>query len=451
MEKSKAAVSEEKKGGRRKTSKGLFSYPYYLLFMAVCNLMRLYFGIRVNKSRAFREQKKNGAMLVLSNHVSSLDFAYFTPPFWGRKISYVVAENMMYSTPLFAKVIKGYHAITKKQFYADFTCIKNIRKYLDAGISVVLCPEGKVSAEGKTGPVAVSVAKLVKWLGYPVASSVIKGGGLLRPKWAYTSRKGGAQCDMDIMMTAEEVAAKSIPEIMEVINSALAHNEHVWQRENGVKVRGKRYAEGLERLLYKCPSCGAEFTMRTKGDTIYCAHCGAAAKYSGTGEILPYGRDAGAYPARIDLWYDEEKRDMEKRVREEGFSLTSPVHLFLENADRNGYRYAASGTLTLDKDSLTFVCSTKTRPKNAVSKYKISAMDYDLASADGEREPVEEELRLIKFPVRNFVTVANIPGDSLDLYDEKHTYRMMFAKEKASTQFVLAIEAMNGLKTAAKV
>lgn len=448
----KAATDDNaiRTSGKKTSAKGLFSYPYYLLFMAVCNLMRLYFGIRVKKSRKFREQKKNGAMLVLSNHVSSLDFAYFTPPFWGRKISYVVAENMMYSTPLFAKVIKGYHAITKKQFYADFTCIKNIKKYLDAGISVVLCPEGKVSAEGKTGPIAFSVAKLVKWLGYPVASSVIKGGGLLRPKWAYTSRRGKAECDMDIMLTAEEVASKSLPEIMRAIDSALAHNEHVWQRENGIKIRGKRYAEGLERLLYKCPSCGAEFTMRTKGDTIYCAHCGAAAKYAKTGEILPYGRDAGAYPARIDLWFDEEKRTVENNVAEEGFSLTSPVHLFLENADRNGYRYAASGTLTLDKDNLTFASSTKTRPKTAVSKYKISAMDYDISSSDGEREEVEEELRTIKFPVKNFVTVANIPGDSLDLYDEKHTYRMMFAKEKASTQFVLAIEAMNGLRTSAK-
>ena len=47
------------------------------------------------------------------------------------------------------------------------------------------------------------------------------------------------------------------------------------------------------------------------------------------------------------------------------------------------------------------------------------------------------------FPIKNFVTIANIPGDSLDLYDEKHTYRMMFSKEKASTKYVLSIEEIN--------
>ena len=135
--------------------------------------MRARFRVRSVLSPAFRKQKKEGAMLVLSNHVSAFDFAYFSTPFLGKKVSFVVAESMMYSMPLFAKMIKGYRAITKKQFYADYTCTKNIKKYLDAGISVILCPEGKVSAEGKTGPVAFSIAKLVKWLGYPVASCVI--------------------------------------------------------------------------------------------------------------------------------------------------------------------------------------------------------------------------------------------------------------------------------------
>ena len=70
-------------------------------------------------------------------------------------------------------------------------------------------------------------------------------------------------------------------------------------------------------------------------------------------------------------------------------------------------------------------------------------MDYCISADDTDTEPVEPEFLALSFPVRNFVTVANIPGDSLDLYDEKHTYRMMFAEDKASTKFVLAIEEIN--------
>lgn len=39
-------------------------------------------------------------------------------------MSFVVAETMKYSQPVFAGLIDGYHAIVKKQFYADYTCIK---------------------------------------------------------------------------------------------------------------------------------------------------------------------------------------------------------------------------------------------------------------------------------------------------------------------------------------
>ena len=169
----------------------VFSLPHYILLMAVCGVLRLRFGAKSRLSDAFREQKKKGAMLVLSNHVSAFDFAWFSTPFLGKKVSFVVAETMKYSQPVFAGLIEGYRAIVKKQFYADYTCIKNIKRYLDAGVSVILCPEGKVSADGRTAAMSPSVAKLVKWLGYPVASCVISGAGLTRPKWAHTSRSGG--------------------------------------------------------------------------------------------------------------------------------------------------------------------------------------------------------------------------------------------------------------------
>ena len=109
----------------------------------------------------------------------------------------------------------------------------------------------------------------------------------------------------------------------------------------------------------------------------------------------------------------------------------------------NGYRFATAGTLTLTHDKLTFTSALTRRPAKVDSTYHICSMDYDIAQNEGETEPVEEEFMSLSFPVRNFVTVANIPGDSLDIYDEKHTYRMMFPEEKASTKMVLAIEELN--------
>ncbi len=436
----KTTDNKNDKMTNKEKMKGMWSTKHYLLLIFICTVLRLRFNAHSVKTPAFKEQKKKGAMLVLCNHTSALDFGYFTPPFFFKKISFVVAENMMYSTPIFAKVIKGYHAITKKQYYADYSCIKNIKRYLDAGISVILCPEGKVSAEGKTGVMPRSITRLVKWLGYPVASVVTKGASLTRPKWAHGSRTGRITSYCDMLMSAEDVKTMTDDEIFDTIEKRLSHNEHIYHLESGIRFRGKHYAEGLERLLYRCPKCGAEFKITAKGNILTCENCGNAVRYPDTGGLFPATKDS-VCPDRIDLWYDDERAEVAKEVAKDDFSIVKPVNLFLENENKNGYRFVAKGNLVLDKEKIEFTSTIDERPKNVASEYKIGDMKYDFDTS-GETERVEDEFKHVSFPVKNFVTIANIPGSSLDLYDEKHTYRMMFSEDLASTKYALAIEEM---------
>lgn len=423
MKEERTAAKGGKNGARkdraRKREEKSFSLPHYLLLMLVCGVLRLRFGAKSVLSESFRAQKKKGAMLVLSNHVSPFDFAWFSTPFLGKKVSFVVAETMKYSQPIFAGLIEGYRAIVKKQFYADYTCIKNIKRYLDDGVSVILCPEGKVSADGRTAPMAFSVAKLVKWLGYPVASCVICGAGLTRPKWAHTSRTGGVVCKTDMMLTAEETKSLTAEEIMAKINAALAHNEHVWQAEEGRIYRGKRYAEGLDDLLYRCPVCGEEFAMSSSDNTLMCAKCGFSAAYTRTGKILPAGGGRAECPDRIDKWYDLIAASVAEEVKREDFRLSEPVRLTMENDKGNGYKYGVAGVLTLDRERLAFRASAEDDKRCA------DAPDF------------------LEVPVRNLPSVATLPGVSLDLSDGKHTYRMVFTAHRASTKFALALEALN--------
>lgn len=413
-----AAESRTPKAAAKKKEK-MFSPFHYCLLMAVCGVLRLRFGARSKLSPAFLKQKREGAMLVVSNHVSPFDFAWFTTPFLGRKVSFVVAETMKYSQPVFAGLIEGYRAIVKKQFYADYTCIKNIKRYLEAGISVILCPEGKVSADGRTAPMGYAAAKLVKWLGFPVASCVISGAGLTRPKWARTSRTGGVECAMDMLFTAEDTKKLSADEIMVRMDAALSHNEHEWQQKEGRVYRGARYAEGLENMLYRCPVCGEEFRMTTAGNAIMCGKCGFAAVYTGTGKILPVEESSVGCPSRIDEWYDLIRASVAEQVRSADFMLSEPVRVMTENDKGNGYKYAVSGTLTLDREALVFRAS----------------------DAEDENR-IKEAPECVTVPVRNLPTAATLPGVSLDISDDKHTYRMVFLARPASTKFALALEAL---------
>lgn len=419
-----------------------FSRAYSRLFLGLCCVVRPFLHGKCTQTKAFKEQKKKGAMLVVSNHLSAYDFIHFSSAMHGAPLNFVVAENMMYSTPIFAKLIGGYHAITKKQYVADFQCIKKIKRYLDKGVSVLICPEGKVSADGVTGEIMPSIARLVQWLGYPVGVIKMKGASLARPKWAHNLRmvrKGSVYADCDMLFTKEDTQNLSKDEIYEKICKALYHNEHKWQVQNCVEFKGRCYAEGLERLLYYCPNCKSEFAMRTEGNKLICDNCKNEATYTSDGRLVA-GYDSVTFD-RIDSWYAMQKKYVAQEVENPDFRISDEVNLFVENEKNNGYRFVAKGVLTLDKEGLFFDTDWLERPSKVKARYGVNNMTYEVDKRCGF-EPVEEEFKHIKFAINRTNTVANLPGTAIDMYDESHVYRFMFCNRKSSTKYVIAIEQM---------
>lgn len=416
-----------------------FPWSYYLLFITLSRLARFYFNGKAIQSKAFKEAKKKGPLLVMCNHSSALDFVFFVPPFGLKKMTFVVAENMLYSTPFLAKVIKKANAITKKQYIADLSCIRNIKKNMDSGVSVALCPEGQVASCGKTGIIPSANGKLMKFLGYPVAVCRTHGSGLSRSKWGYVARRGKVITECDILYTAEQTKELSAEELYAGLVKALDFNEHKYQIENGIKFGGKRRAEGLERILYRCPKCHSKYTVTTSGDTIKCSACGNEIKYAKTGELIP--TCDGVSPKRIDLWYDEERKAVAEEVKKDDFILTEPVALFIEKPEEYNYRFITTGIATLDKEKITFKSNMDERPKKIITEYGVGKFDVDFDYSEGT-EAVEDEFKDLTFVVRNNESCAFNPGHSIELYDLKHSYRIMFTERTASTEFVLAIEEL---------
>jgi len=432
-------MAKNEAGKKTKKKKVKFSSAYCLFFLTLTKIVsKFLLHCKSKKSKAFKQEHKKGAMLLLSNHLSAYDFINFSAPLWGHKVNFVVAENMMFSTPIFAKLITSYHAILKRQYFADFQCIKTIKNNLDSGISVVLCPEGKVSADGKTGAIAESTARLVQWLGVSVGVCKLEGASFVRPKWAYTKRKGKNYATYDLLFTKEEVKTLSKQEIYERIVQALDHNEHEWQTSTHNAFKGKRYAEGLERLLYVCPKCRNEFCLTTKDDEITCKCCGNKIRYTHTGELLPIGESEA--PKRIDLWYDRQRELAGEEVKRDDFRLEDEAKLFVENEEHNGYRYVAEGKISLDKTTLRFVADGNMRVKGVKSEFKVNDMAYEQNGEELER--IEDDFLDVSFNISGCDTIANQPGAIIDMYDEKHIYRFMLKDRLASMKYTLCVEQL---------
>ena len=238
------------------------------------------YGFKVDKS-AIKGMK--GPFLVLGNHTSWVDFLYFSNCVYPHPMNVVVTSNVFYMKFL-GKLFTDFGAIPKKQFTSDFSCIKHIKRNLDNGNSVLLFPEGRITVDGSTGYIAPSIGKLIKFLNCPVIKGITVGSYVTRPKWG-KKRPGKVTLKMEPLLSTDDIGDMSNEEIYEYILKNFSYDDNVAFKEQNRKVYGLRLAETLEKLLYKCPRCGAEFKNVSKYRTFRCTACGNTVKYNTGGTL----------------------------------------------------------------------------------------------------------------------------------------------------------------------
>lgn len=375
---------------------------YRTYIPVLMGLSRLIYGVKTDKSAIKNEQ---GPFLVLGNHTSPIDFLFFTACIYPEPLNYVVAQNMNY-TKVYGAYIRRFGAISKKQFAADISCIKNIKRNLDNGTSVLLFPEGRVSIDGTTGFISPTIGKLIKWLGYPVVAGITKGGYTSNPKWG-RKRSAGIELSVKVILTRDEIAKMSQKEIADKVTSSLNYDDNKRLVASGGKIKGKRLAEGIEKILYKCPVCGEEFRITSKGNTFRCNACGSEFGYSDEGKLTgdaPFGY--------ISDWYAYERENIKKLVEDEDFCLSAKVVCSINNDKIKRFSDIGEGILTVSKDGIRY---------------------------EGE----SGEYRNLYFKLENRDTIAFKMGENLEVSDDDNIFRFTFTEGLYSTKFVLAIEELH--------
>lgn len=390
---------KKKNTGILKINRALF----YTLMPVLIFLSRIVYRMRIDRS-AIKGMK--GPFLVLGNHTCPIDFLFFTGSLYPRKITYVVAANMYYRD-VYGWFIRKYNCIPKKQFTADYSCIKSIKRFLDSGISVLLFPEGRVTVDGTTGYVAPAVGKLIKWLKYPVIAGITSGGYVSHPKWGH-SRLAKVSLEVKPVLSREEIEKLSAEEITEIVREKLAHNDNEAFVRYGRKITGTRLAEGLETILYKCPKCGAEFRNETKGSLLTCPACGNAVRYGRDGIIRPADGNSRAF-GTIDEWMNFQREDLRKQVENPDFILSDRVRYVLNNPKENCFTEMGEGILSVSRDSIEY--------------------------RDGKND--------LSFRTENHRSLAFKMGENLEVADGDDIHRFIFLDGGYSTKYVLAVEALH--------
>lgn len=331
-----------------------------ILYIILGYVWKLLFYKKYNINVTYKTdiKKVKGPIILLSNHASRLDYMFTALPLLPKKFNFVAGYNEFFRSHL-AGIFKIMNVIPKKNFTADIYTIKEVTRIIKKKGNIILYPEGMSSISGANQPVAVGTGKFIKHFKLPVYYSLIKGGYLTSPKYDLKERLGRVEVEYDILLTPEEIEKLSPTEIEDLINKTLYHDDYAWNKKqkNQYKV-GNSVAHNLHHLLYWCPRCGKEFTMKGEFNKIYCTSCNNGATITNTYEMIPFD-DTCIIPATQTEWFNKERALAKEEIKDPNFKLTEKVKLGVLPLYKNLKNQATSeivgeGLITLNHDGLTY-------------------------------------------------------------------------------------------------
>lgn len=405
------------KNERRIKSPKIFVYGFVKFILNVLSV----FLLKVKFERDAEIKKIKGPILSIATHSTIMDVAFNILAMKKRRLNIVCGRDVL-SWRWLNIFRKGLRIIPISQFGFDLLSIKDIKRAVSNDCSIALFPEGKISLDGRNLHYCVpATAKLIKLLNVPVVFSHAYGGYAVRPKWFHSFRRGQVIYKSEVLFTQEDIKKLSVSQMHDILCAKFIYNDNLYRIENKKVYKSKKPAEGLQYILYKCPSCGAEYEMATKIDEIFCNKCGYKVKYDLYGRLVPIGEEGVSLYERIDQWYDFQKEAIQQEIAEENFEISKDVDWISMNNDTYEYGKMGEGVLYINFDEIGF------RGRDTIGN-KIN----------------------MHVPTEHLFTIVQKTNEGIDLTIENIIHRFYFKEKKYSTKYTLIIEEIFKAKNSKK-
>lgn len=311
--------------------------------------------------------------LLLLNHASFMD--YFVgikgtlpyQPYWVATIEEYIDKDF---------VFRELGVVPKRKFTNDPRSAKMMLEVLrDRKKILIIFPEARYSFCGKAERVDNSLGKLVKNAHVPVVFMHTYGHYLRDPQWGnHKIRKvRPMRSEMRCIVSKKYVDILSSDEIDEIIREYFnTVDDEAYQIDNNILIKYPKRAEGIERILYKCPHCGKEFEMSSKGANFKCDACGVEYTLNENGTISCLNSEAKF--TRVTEWYYWEKECVKQEVNNGTYFYEDDIRL--EHLEGTGVGFVPmKGHFHLThtiKDGITVTSDTGfTYKRSALQNYAI--------------------------------------------------------------------------------
>ena len=305
------------------------------------------------KKRYIRNELRHakGPAIVLCNHEAALDFVNVLGAA-NQPINFVVS-NSFYSSLPFKRGMDRLKVIPKQQFQTSMHELSRMREIIDSGGILGIYPAGLMCEDGIGTPIPAATYRFIQWFKADIYIARSYGSYFVKPKWAKKVRRGRTYIDIYKLVDKEELHKLSADEFKNMAERALSFDAYREQDELRLKYKGCECIEGLEDVLYLCPNCGGEFTVKaTSRDTLSCTACSYAERSDRYG-MLEKVSEVGEGIRYVSDW----ARKIRARVMDElnsgtALPITLPSTLHAINKKTSKFEEVGRVTFTLTEDKI---------------------------------------------------------------------------------------------------
>ena len=301
--------------------------------------------------RVVRKNIEDGPCLMLMNHSAFIDLKIASRIFFPKPYTIVcTSDGFVGKNWLMRQIV----CIPTQKFVTDLALLSDILYSLNTlKTSVLMYPEASYSFDGRATPLPRHLGKLIKKAGVPVVTVITEGAFLHNPLYnCLKQRKTKVSAVVNCLLTSAEVAEKSAEEIDALLDQTFSFDNFARQQQEKIAVTEPFRAEGLHRVLYACPACGAEGKTVGEGTRLTCAQCGKQYELTEYGEMKALqGKTEFSH---IPDWYDWEREKVKKEVTDGTYRLDTAVKIGVL-ADYKAIYMVGEGRLVHDENGFSLV------------------------------------------------------------------------------------------------
>lgn len=318
-------------------------------------LLKVASASELNKTNfSFTEERteligKKEPCLFLMNHSSFIDLKIVSTILYPRAFNIVCTSDGFVGKKGFMRWLG---CIPTNKFVSDPLLVKDILyAFRKLKSSVLIYPEASYSFDGTATPLPDSVGKLVKMANVPVVMIKTEGAFIHDPLYnGLQLRDAKVSAAVKVLWTKEELENATTDEIKNRLIQEFSFDGFKSQFERGVSITESFRADGLNRVLYKCPHCGVEGKTEGKGIKVKCSGCGAEYVLTESGKLkCETGETKFEF---VSDWYNWERECVRKEILEGKYKLDVNVRICVLKGTKCLYR-VGEGRLVHDVNGFT--------------------------------------------------------------------------------------------------